>query len=169
MLPAYMKCCGGINCFVNQVMTSDVRPGEDAQVSKDLVAKYGETERYFTRAWCRMERVMFSAMCSPRNWFFYRDGKDRGNVFLLPLDDPRMGQLTEPSDMEYINKLTDAAIGFYKVNYPKNFDGSNEYLKSPWTGYVMKELKFGADGKSNTQICSWDMSQPHFFGNVSKK
>jgi len=167
MLPAYMKCCSGLLCYVNQVMTTETLPGEDPQVSKDLVKKYGKTQRYFTRAWCRMERVMFASMCSPRNWFFFRDGSDRGNAFLSHLDDPRKGNLTEPSDMLFIEKLTEAAIGFYNLNYPANFDSTNKYLESPWTSYVTPTLKFNADtGVSNTACAAWDMSQPHFFGTV---
>eukprot|EP00965_Chrysotila_dentata_P011948 392647-Pleurochrysis_carterae.AAC.1 len=56
-----------------------------------------------------MERTLFTAMNSPRNWFYFLDQKEGASsaAFLKALDDPREGDLTCAADREYIVKLTE--------------------------------------------------------------
>lgn len=130
MLPAYIKLCGMCLCFVHD-----------------------EEGRYFTRGWCRIERCLFTAMNSPRNWLYHLYPPAKFNAW-QKIDDPREGQLTKPSDMEFISKLTEIALRYWKINRENNFDGTNDYMSSPWKEAITPELLFG-----KTPIMSWEMSQ----------
>jgi len=130
MLPAYVKMCGMMLCFVHD--------------------KEG---RYFTRGWCRTERALFTAMNSPRNWFYYLIPPTTKFNPWQTIDDPRKGNLTKDSDMAFISKLTDIALRFWELNRKRGFDGTNDYSAKPWCDVCTPQLEF-----NKTKIMSWEMA-----------
>lgn len=167
MLPAFIKMSGLILCFVHDV-------------------------KYFTRAWCRTERVLFASLCSPRNWMYQLKKPPGSNdAFLVHLDDPLKGDLTFEADQTYISQLTEMATYFYAKNYDQEFDGTNKYKsdKAHWS-FVLPELVFGSNGNSTTQVmahtcdtqaskrsrlsklrgqvCCWDFTSAGFIGPLSR-
>jgi hypothetical protein len=95
MLPLYVSCCNNILCY--------------------------DTPEYEPRAWCRIERLMFTAFVAPNNEFIcpefeYRaDAEKLANSELKPAEEGKIAvpdpsakdaQLSFPSDVELISELT---------------------------------------------------------------
>ncbi|KAL1524798.1 hypothetical protein AB1Y20_019678 [Prymnesium parvum] len=129
MLPAYVKLCGMMLCCVHD------REG-----------------KYFTRGWCRTERCLFTAMNSPRNWFFYFYDVGEFNPWQT-IDDPRTGNITKESDRPFIAKLTEIALEFWEKNARSGFDKTNNYKEGVWAKVITPQLNFG-----KTKIMSWEMA-----------
>ena len=131
MLPAYVKLCGMILCFVHD------RKG-----------------KYFTRGWCQTERCMFTAMNSPRNWFYYLYKSEEKFNPWQTIDDPREGNLTNEGDRPYITKLTEIALKFWEINAKTGFDQTNDYTTGVWKQVITPQLLF-----KQTPIMSWEMAE----------
>lgn len=131
MLPAYVKLCGMILCFVHD------REG-----------------KYFTRGWCRTERFLFTAMNSPRNWFYYLYKSEEKFNPWQTIDDPRDGSLTEEGDRPYITKLTEIALKYWEINAKTGFDQTNDYTTGVWKQVITPQLLF-----KQTPIMSWEMAE----------
>jgi hypothetical protein len=96
MLPLYVSCCNNILCY--------------------------DTEEYEPRAWCRVERLMFTAFVAPNNEYvgpdfqYSEDAEKAANNELKPAGEAKVcvpdpsaidAQLSYPSDAQLIQQLKD--------------------------------------------------------------
>lgn len=159
MLPAFIKLSDLILCFIDRKESYYNRGWCAARAFVVLRAPTGRGPVLTPtpRARCRMERAMFTAMCSPRNWYYFEDSTlpEDQRHFQQVLGDPTQGALTMESDRVIISKLTSAAREFYAVNKRRNFDGSNDYSDFP------PQLSF-----EQGFVWAWDMSSEDYIGGI---
>jgi len=125
MLPLYVMACdgteAGLTCY--------------------------DSAGYDARAWTQVERALWAAAHSPRQWLYFPDSGRGQQAFWATLKDPRNGELTVESDRIFIRDLADVC----EQLWGKYWDTTQDY--ESW-GVNRSQLTL-----NRTKVCAWAMDQ----------